>query len=60
VNNTNRTALVEEMRNTFRPYVQQRALQELLWYAWIDPAENFGVFRCGGLTDAGKRTLSPM
>jgi hypothetical protein len=55
-----RTALVREMKDAFRPYVQQRKVQALTWYAWIDPVENFGVFRCGGLTTAGKLALSPM
>jgi len=59
-NEANRIALIEEMRSNFRPYVQQKKVQELLWYAWIDPAENFGVFRCGALTGAGRLALSPM
>ena len=57
---TRRAALVGEMRSTFRQYVQQGKVQALMWYAWIDPAENFGVFRCGALTPAGQLALSPM
>ena len=60
VNDTSRAVLIEEMRNAFRSYVEQRRLKGLLWYAWIDPAESFGIFRCGSLTDGGKLALTPM
>jgi hypothetical protein len=52
-------SLIEEMRNNFCPYVQQGKLLGLFYYAWIDPAENFGVFRCGAPTESGKLALSP-
>jgi hypothetical protein len=53
-------ALIKEMRDNFRPYVQQGRLTGLFYYAWIDSRENFGVFRCGALTETGKLALSPM
>jgi len=52
--------LVQEMRNTFRPYVQQRKLLGLIYYAWIDTAEDFGVFRCDSLTQTGHIVLAPL
>lgn len=45
VHEADQVSLIEEMRNNFRPYVEQRRLLGLFYYAWIDPMENFGVFR---------------
>ena len=52
--------LIEEMRNNFMPYVQQRKLLGLIYYAWVDDAEHYAVFRCGVLTKAGRLALGPM
>jgi hypothetical protein len=52
-------ALISEMRRTLRPYIQQGSLTGLLYYAWIDPAEHFGVFRCGTLLQSGRLALAP-
>jgi len=52
-------ALIEEMRNNFRPYVEERRLLGLFYYAWVDPMENFGVFRCGLLTQSGRLAIAP-
>jgi len=41
------------------PYIQQRKLLGLLYYAWIDDAERYGVFRCGSLTKSGHLALQP-
>ena len=51
--------LTQEMRNNFRPYVQQKRLLGMLYYAWIDDAEHYGVFRCGSLTKSGRLALEP-
>lgn len=51
--------LIQEMRNDFMPYIQQRKLLGLLYYAWIDDAEHYGVFRCGSLTNSGHLALQP-
>jgi hypothetical protein len=45
---------------TFRGYADQGRLAGLFYYAWIDTRENFGVYRCGALTESGKFALSPM
>jgi hypothetical protein len=57
---TDQVSLIEEMMNAFRGYADQRRLAELLYYAWIDTRENFGVYRCGVLTETGKLALSAM
>ena len=53
-------SLIKEMNNTFRGYADQGSLAGLFYYAWIDTRENFGVYRCGVLTEAGKLALSSM
>src|SRR5262249_42882152 len=35
--------LIEEMRSSFTPYVQQKKLLGLIYYAWIDDVEHYGV-----------------
>ena len=52
--------LIGEMRGDFKPYVQQKKLLGLLYYAWIDDAEHYGVFRCGALTNSGRLAIAPM
>lgn len=52
--------LVEEMRNNFAPYVRERKLLGLIYYAWIDEAEHYGVYRCGGLMESGRLAIAPM
>jgi hypothetical protein len=42
-----------------RPYVQDGRLAGLFYYAWVDTRENFGVFRCGTLTESGRVALAP-
>ena len=53
-------SLIEEMRDNFRPYIQQRRLAGLIYYAWIDTRENFGLFRCGSLTHSGRLAIAPI
>lgn len=54
----NTVKLVDEMRDNFRPYIQQRKLIGLLYYTWAD--ENYGVFRCGSLTQTGRHAIASM
>ncbi|SDS82700.1 hypothetical protein SAMN05216490_1894 [Mucilaginibacter mallensis] len=65
INDTNRTLLVKEMMNNYRPYVQQGRLVGLLYFSWnSDPLSknvSFGsIFRCGALTESGKSALDPV
>jgi hypothetical protein len=41
---TDQVSLIEEMRDNFRPYIQQRRLTGLFYYAWIDTRENSASF----------------
>jgi hypothetical protein len=59
-NETNQVALVREMRDNFRPYVDDGRLKGLIYYAWIDTSENFGVYRCGALLETGRLAIAPM
>jgi hypothetical protein len=58
-NETNQAMLVREMMDNFQPYIKDGRLRGLLYYAWIDPMENFGVYRCNELTETGKAALHP-
>jgi hypothetical protein len=60
VHETDQVTLIEEMRNDFSQYAEQGSLAGLLYYAWVDTAENFGVFRCGALTQSGRLAVAPM
>ena len=55
----NQVSLIKEMRDNFRPYIQQRRLTGLFYYAWIDTRENFGLFRCGALMQSGRLAITP-
>lgn len=59
VNETSQIALVDEMKGLFREYASRGRLQGLIYYAWVDGSEHFGVFRCGKLTGTGRSALSP-
>lgn len=56
----NQVSLVSEMRDSFLPYIRDGSLNALIYYAWIDTSENFGVFRCGALTETGRLAIAPM
>src|SRR3984893_4056573 len=60
VHEADQVTLIEEMRNGFSQYAEQGSLAGLLYYAWIDTAENFGVFRCGALTQSGRLAVAPI
>jgi hypothetical protein len=49
--------LVREEREAFKPYVSQRKLTGLFYYAWLD--QEYGVYRCDALTDYGRAALAP-
>jgi hypothetical protein len=55
---TNQIPLVTETRTNLRPYIAQKRVIGLIYFAWID--QEYGIFRCGALTDAGKLALNPL
>jgi hypothetical protein len=59
-NDTTQSKLIEEMRDDFTPYVRRKELLGLIYYAWIDDVEHYGVFRCGALTNSGRLAIRPM
>jgi hypothetical protein len=57
---TSQIALVNEMRASFRPYMAQKRVLGLFYYAWLDrPDGAFSVYRCGHLTESGRQALAP-
>jgi hypothetical protein len=62
INDANRTLLVREMMNNYRPYVRDGRLAGLLSYAWNDVpgTKNLSpltLYRCGALTESGKSSI---
>lgn len=60
IHEADQVALIKEMRDNFRPYVRQGRLTGLIYYAWIDTRENFGVYRCNALTESARLAIAPM
>jgi hypothetical protein len=56
---TNQIALVNETRANFRPYIAQKRVLGLFYYAWLDSREGFAVYRCGHLTETGRLAVAP-
>src|ERR1700730_5918798 len=56
---TNQIALVSETRSNFRPYIAQKRVLGLFYYAWLDSREGFAVYRCDHLMEAGRLALAP-
>jgi hypothetical protein len=59
VHETNQIILVNETRTNFRPYIAQKRILGLFYYAWLDSREGFAVYRCGHLTETGRLALAP-
>jgi hypothetical protein len=55
---TNQIALVNETRANFRPYVANRRVLGLFYYAWLDSREGFAIYRCDHLTNTGRLALT--
>ena len=55
----NQIILINETRSDFRPYVAQRRMLGLFYYAWLDRSEGFAVYRCDHLTETGRLALAP-
>jgi hypothetical protein len=56
---TNQIILVNETRTNFRPYIAQKRVLGLFYYAWLDSREGFAVYRCDHLTQVGRLALAP-
>jgi hypothetical protein len=59
VHETNQIILVNETRTNFRPYIAQKRVLGLFYYAWLDSREGFAVYRCDHLTETGRLALAP-
>jgi hypothetical protein len=57
-----RVKLVSTMRGALKEFTSQGKLDAALYYSWSGRSGEVGstIFRCGGLTSAGKLALSPM
>ena len=56
---TNQITLVNETRSNFRPYIAQKRILGLFYYAWLDTREGFAIYRCDHLTETGRLALAP-
>ena len=56
---TNQLILVNETRSNFRPYIAQKRVLGLFYYAWLDPHGYYGIYRCNHLTETGRLALMP-
>ncbi len=56
---TNQITLVNETRSNFRPYIAQKRVLGLFYYAWLDTREGFAIYRCDHLTETGRLALAP-
>jgi hypothetical protein len=59
VHETSQITLVRETRANFQPYLHQRRVLALFYYAWLDTREFYGVFRCGKCTETGRLAVAP-
>jgi hypothetical protein len=62
IHDETRARLIQTERDALRTFVTQRRLVAIVYYNWMSlPGfEEPSVFRCGALTEAGKRALEPM
>lgn len=56
---TDQITLVNETRSNFRPYIAQKRVLGLFYYAWLDTREGFAIYRCDHLTETGRLALAP-
>jgi len=64
INDTLRGQLVESERSAFRQFAQQGRVGAILYYSWTgmpnDNENQWAVYRCGGLTQAGRWAIGPL
>jgi hypothetical protein len=58
-NETNQITLVNETQANFRPYIADRRVLGIFYYAWLDSREGFAIYRCDHLTQTGRLALAP-
>lgn len=56
---TNQITLVNETRTNFQPYVAEKRVLGVFYYAWLDSREGFAIYRCDHLTETGRLALAP-
>jgi hypothetical protein len=56
---TNQITLTNETRSNFQPYIAQKRVLGLFYYAWLDTREGFAIYRCDHLTETGRLALTP-
>lgn len=55
----NQLVLVKETRANFQPYIMQKRISGLFYYAWLDSREGFAAYRCDRLTETGRLAMAP-
>jgi hypothetical protein len=64
IDDTVRGKLIESERSAFRQFAQQGRLGAILYYSWTglpnDSENQWAVYRCGALTQAGRWAIGPM
>lgn len=55
----NQITLVKETRTNFLPYIADKRVSGVFYYAWLDSREGFAIYRCGNLTETGRLALAP-
>jgi hypothetical protein len=58
-----RVKLIQSFRSALEHFASQGRLSGIIYYDWTEvpgKPDSWAIFRCGGLTDAGKLALSPM
>ena len=55
----NQLALVNQTRANFKPYIGQKKVLGIFYYAWLDSREGFALYRCDHLTQTGTLALAP-
>jgi hypothetical protein len=58
-NEMNQITLVNEIRADFRPYIADKRVLGIFYYAWLDSREGFAIYRCNHLTQTGRLALAP-
>ena len=56
---TNQITLVKETRTNFLPYIADKRVSGVFYYAWLDSREGFAIYRCANLTETGRLALTP-
>lgn len=55
---SSQVTLVNQTRTNFRPYIAQKRVLAIFYYAWLDSREGFAIYRCDHLTETGRAALT--